>query len=140
LAVNNPYQQYKKTQIDTADQGKLIVMLYDGAIRAVNKAIELMPAKEIEQIHNSIIKAQEIVMELTSSLNMDVGEISEKLFSIYMYINNKLTEANVKKEVAPLREVKLHLEKLREAWEAAAKKEAGSGSTATDTGGVNIAT
>jgi flagellar protein FliS len=115
-------------------------MLYDGAIRAVNKAIELMPAKEIEQIHNSIIKAQEIVMELTSSLNMDVGEISEKLFSIYMYINNKLTEANVKKEVAPLREVKLHLEKLREAWEAAAKKEAGSGSTATDTGGVNIAT
>jgi flagellar protein FliS len=140
LAVNNPYQQYKKTQIDTADQGKLIVMLYDGAIRAVNKAIELMPKKEIEEIHNSIIKAQEIVMELTSSLNMDIGEISEKLFSIYMYMNNKLTEANVKKDIAPLKEVKNHLEKLREAWEAAAKKEAGSGSNTVDTGGVNIAT
>ena len=42
MAINNPYQQYKQTQITTADQGRLVVMLYDGAIKFLNKALEIM--------------------------------------------------------------------------------------------------
>ena len=60
-----------------------------------------MPKKNIENIHNNIVKAQDIVVELATSLNMDAGEISQRLFSIYMYINNRLTDANVKKEEKP---------------------------------------
>ncbi|HPO50591.1 MAG TPA: flagellar export chaperone FliS, partial [Spirochaetota bacterium] len=126
MAFNNPYQQYKKTQIDTANQGKLIVMLYDGAIKFINKAIELIPSKKedpskIEEIHNSIVRAKEIIGELIASLDMDVGDISQRLLSIYIYINKKLTDANLKKEVEPLVEIRKYLVELRDAWEEAVK-------------------
>lgn len=138
--MNNPYQQYKKTQVDTADQGKLIVMLYDGAIKFVSKAIELMrdnKTENIEQIHTNIIKAQNIITELMSSLNMDVGEISQQLFSIYMYMNNRLIEANISKKEEPLNEIKGHLLELRDAWETASKK---APREKTNAGGVSIET
>ncbi len=142
MSNNDVFKEYKKTQVNTANQGKLILMLYDGAIKFINKAIELIiqkKANNIETIHNNIIRAQEIVYELTSSLNMDVGEISQKLFSIYMYINNKLIEANIKKDDKPLREVKKYLIELRGAWEQAGKK-VSSDAKEVKKGGVNIAT
>ncbi len=138
MAISNPYQQYKKTQIDTANQGKLIVMLYDGAIKFVNIAIEAIPSKSIEKIHNNIIKAQDIINELITSLNMEVGEISEKLFSIYMYMKKRLIEANIKKDAEPLIEVRNYLIELRDAWEEAAKKVPME--KKDEEGGVNIAT
>lgn len=138
LAISNPYQQYKKTQIDTANQGKLIVMLYDGAIKFINIAIDLIPSKSIEKIHNNIIKAQDIINELMTSLNMEAGEISEKLFSIYMYIKKKLIEANIKKQAEPLIEVRNYLIELRDAWEQAAKNVPID--KKDDEGGINIAT
>ena len=141
MAINNPYQQYKKNQIDTADQGKLILMLYDGAIKFINKALDMMPAKadDMEDIHHNIVKAQDIVVELMTSLNMDAGDISRRLFSIYMYMNNRLIEANINKKEAPLNEVKKYLLELREAWEEAAKK-APKEAPSSKAGGVNIAT
>ena len=119
MSSNDLYREYKKTEINTANQGKLILMLYDGAIKFINRAIDLIPKKkasDIEEIHNNIVKAQNIIYELTSSLNMEVGEISRKLFSIYMYINNKLTLANVNKDDKPLKEVRKYLIELRGAW------------------------
>lgn len=138
MLISNGYQQYKKTQVDTASQGKLIVMLYDGAIRFVNTAIDAIPSKNIEKIHNNILKAQEIINELISSLNMDAGDISNRLFSLYMYMNKRLMEANIKKEEAPLVEVRKYLIELRDAWQVA-------GNNVEDKGGhnypgVNIAT
>ena len=138
MALNNPYQQYKKTQVDTASQGKLIVMLYDGAIKFINVAIETMPSKNIEKIHNNIMKAQEIINELISSLNMDAGEISNKLFSLYMYINKRLMDANLHKEVEPLIEVRKYLVELRDAWQIADKNVGDNPSKQYQ--GVNIAT
>lgn len=140
MSINNVYKQYKETQINTANQGKLIVMLYDGAIKFVNKALEHMAKKEIEATHNNIVKAQDIVTELLTSLNMDAGDISKKLFSIYMYINNKLTTSNIKKDTKPLLEVKKYLTELRDAWEEASKKSPNITKEELTKGGVNIAT
>ncbi len=142
MAVGNPYQQYKKTQVDTADQGKLIVMLYDGAIKFVNKAIDLIPQKKIEEVHKNIVKAQDIISELMTSLNMDAGDISNRLLSIYMYINRRLIEANLSKSTEPLLEVRKHLTELRGAWEVAGKtvKTDPVSAQPVNSGGVNIAT
>ena len=137
MAFNNPYQQYKKTQVDTASQGKLIVMMYDGAIKFINVAIETMPTKNIEKIHNNIMKSQEIINELISSLNMDAGDISNRLFSLYMYINKRLMDANLRKEVEPLIEVRKYLVELRDAWQVADKNVADEPRKFQ---GVNIAT
>ncbi len=144
LAINNPYQQYKQTQITTADQGRLVVMLYDGAIKFLNKALEIMEKEklsggDIEKIHVNIVKTQDIISELMSSLNMDVGEFSNRLFSIYMYMNNRLIEGNIKKDKAPLLEVRRHLTELREAWAQASKNIQQEGIT-KQAGGINVAT
>lgn len=144
LAINNPYQQYKQTQITTADQGRLVVMLYDGAIKFLNKALEIMEKEklsggDIEKIHVNIVKTQDIISELMSSLNMDVGEFSNRLFSIYMYMNNRLIEGNIKKDRAPLLEVHRHLTELREAWAQASKNIQQEGIT-KQAGGINVAT
>lgn len=144
MAINNPYQQYKQTQITTADQGRLVVMLYDGAIKFLNKALEIMEKEklsggDIEKIHVNIVKTQDIISELMSSLNMDVGEFSNRLFSIYMYMNNRLIEGNIKKDKAPLLEVRRHLTELREAWAQASKNIQQEGIT-KQAGGINVAT
>lgn len=70
---------------------------------------------------------------------MDVGDIAQRLFSIYMYINNRLIEANIKKDEKPLIEAKKYLIDLRGAWEKASKNVQGDDSKLKD-GRVNIAT
>ncbi len=141
LNANNPLQAYKETQIKTANQGKLIVMLYDGAIKNINLAIELLGEKKrkLDKISNSIIKAQDIITELIVSLDFEKGgEIAKNLFSIYVFMNRQLLEANIQKSVKPLQDVKHLLMELREAWVEVAKK-VGSKTGGTGSSGVNIA-
>ncbi len=147
MPVNNPYLQYKKTQIDTADQGKLVVLLYDGAIKFLNKAVEIMGKEkmtgaDIEIVHVNIIKTQDILSELIGSLNMEIGDISKRLFSIYMYLNNRLIEGNIKKTKEPVMEVLKHLQELREAWAVASKntQEQNKEKVSQNGGGINVAT
>ena len=137
----NPLNAYKETQIKTANQGKLIIMLYDGAIRNINLAVEGMKDKhhKYDNISGAIVKAQDIIAELMVSLDFERGgEIAANLFSIYTFMNSRLLDANLKKEEAPLSEVKKMLMELREAWAEAAKK-ADIDLESRGEGGVNIA-
>ncbi|MDA3901156.1 MAG: flagellar export chaperone FliS [Spirochaetes bacterium] len=121
---SNPYDQYKKTQVNTASQGKLIVMLYDGAIKFLNIAIEHMEPKTYDIVNNNIIRAQDIITELISSLNMDTGgEIANNLLSLYLYFKKRLLEANMQKESVIIEEVVKHLRELREVWNEVSNKE-----------------
>jgi len=141
LKPQNPTNSYKEIQIKTATPGKLIIMLYDGAIKFINQAIEGMSAKHsgYEKTSNSIMKAQDIITELMVSLDFDKGEaISKNLLSLYIYMNRRLVEANIQKDPAALNEVKTHLSDLRNAWaEAAQKVQTGPG--AMPASSINIA-
>lgn len=122
-AGKRQYDAYKDTEIQTADQGKLILMLYDGAIRFLNIAIDNMDFRKYDIVNNNIIKAQDIITELMLSLNMDQGgEIAKNLFNIYAYMKKRLLEGNIKKDPVILQEVIKHLTTLRSAWEEAIKK------------------
>jgi flagellar protein FliS len=122
-AGKRQYDVYKDTEIQTADQGKLILMLYDGAIRFLNIAIDNMDYRKYDIVNNNIIKAQDIITELMLSLNMDQGgEIAKNLFNIYAYMKKRLLEGNIKKDAVILQEVIKHLTTLRSAWEEAIKK------------------
>ncbi len=123
-----PYESYRETQIKTATPGKLIVMLYNGAIKFLHIAKDAIKSNDIEAAHNNIIKAQDIVMELLLSLNMDAGEIAKKLSGLYLYINKKLTEANIYKKLEPIDEVLGMMEELRDVWEEVANKSSNSDS------------
>ena len=78
------YSNYKSANVDTADQGKLIVIVYDWAIRHCKMAKEKMANGDVEKRARMLEKAQGAITELMVSLNMEKGgEISRKLYSLY---------------------------------------------------------
>jgi len=117
LQVKNASSHYKEIQVKTANQGKLIVMLYDGAIKFLRIAIENIPKKKYDSVNTNIIKAQDIITELMLSLNFEVGDFANKLYGLYSYMNKRLVEANIKKAIEPIEEVIKYLIELKEAWE-----------------------
>ncbi|GAB4368450.1 MAG: flagellar export chaperone FliS [Spirochaetales bacterium] len=115
----NPLKAYKETNIRTASQGKLIVMLYEEAIRQLDLAVQELEKKtrKLDLVHNAIVKAQDVVTELTASLDFEKGgEIAKNLLGLYLFFNRQLMEANVRKDPAMLKDVRKLLQELRDAW------------------------
>ena len=142
-AVNShdPVNAYKEIQIKTANQIRLIVMLYDGAIRHVNLAIDAFGDghRRYDVINNHLIAAQDILSELMASLDFDKGGVLAKnLFSLYSFMNRRLLDGNLKKDPAPLQEVRKLLGELREAWDEISTRK-GLEETTNPATGVNIA-
>ncbi|CDC21652.1 MAG TPA: flagellar export chaperone FliS [Candidatus Limenecus avicola] len=120
----NPYlKQYRQTQIDTAPKEQILLMLYDGAVRFLNQAKAGFAEKNIEKIHNNIVKVQNIITEFESTLDMKTGgEFAQNLFALYEYINNQLLLANIKKREECLDEALKHMTELRDTWRQAVKQ------------------
>ena len=118
MSTYSNYQNaYKKASVNTLDQNKLIIMLYDGAIKNANFAVEYMKSGEIEKVHDSLIKTKNIVTELLATLNMENGgEIAKNLKSLYSYMFSQLIEANMEKTSKPVLNVIDLLKELRGAW------------------------
>jgi len=105
----------------TASPEELVLMLYNGIIRFVNEAKQAIDDKNIEKAHNSITRAQDIVLELMSTLDMKY-DISKNLYSIYDYISRRLIEANLKKDKVALDEVESLVSDLKDTWGKAMDK------------------
>lgn len=119
--IANPYQQYQESQLETASQGKLLLMLYDGAIRFLTQAQQAMEQKKWQEAHQYILRAEDIVTELMACLKMDAGEVAHNLYRLYEYFNWRLIQANIKRSPEMLVEVQTRLRELREAWVEAIK-------------------
>jgi flagellar secretion chaperone FliS len=142
-AVNakDPGNAYRETQIKTANQIRLIVMLYDGAIRHINLALDSFHGghKRYDAVNGHIIAAQDILSELMASLDFEKGGVlARNLFSLYSFMSRRLLEGNLSKDPAPLAEVKKLLGELREAWEEISTRKGLEEQSAPVTG-VNIA-
>ncbi len=112
----NAYQSYQRTSIETAPPEKLILMLYDGLIRFLNQAKLKVQEKNIEESHKLIVRSQDIVSELTKSLNRDTGDIARNLNSLYNYMYRQLIFANLSKDESRIQEVIDLVIPLRDAW------------------------
>ena len=119
-------QQYKTTQVQTANPADLVVMMYDGAIRFIRQGISAIESANLEEAHRSLVRAQDIVAELDRALDPQAGEIATNLAQLYDYMHRRLVEANVRKDVAPLQEVIGLLTELRDAWAQIARGEGGA--------------
>ena len=120
----NPYLKgndaYKKAAVNTKDQGTLIIMLYDGAIRFLKSAVIQIDKKDLEKAHGYIVKTKNIVSELMTSLTLNNGsKVANDLHALYSYMFNRLIDANIQKNTEYLEEVRGLLEELREGWQAA---------------------
>ena len=117
--LKNPLNAYREVSVRTATQGKLIVMLYDEGIKQLDLAISLLHAKtrQLDKVHNALIKSQDIVTELMAGLDFDRGgDIARNLMSLYVFFNEKIRDGNIKKDVEPLIQVRAFLADLRTAW------------------------
>lgn len=125
--IANPYQQYQESQLETASQGKLLLMLYDGAIRFLTQAQQAMEQKKWQDAHNYILRAEDIITELMACLKIDAGEVAQNLYRLYEYFNWRLIQANIKRSPEMLTEVQMRMRELREAWAEAIKLTAATG-------------
>jgi flagellar protein FliS len=116
--MNNPYARYKAIQVSTASQGRLILMLYDGALKNLRQAQRSIAEKDINGAHNCLMKAQAIIWELDSTLNMDAGSVAENLRSLYRFMTQHLVKANIAKDAAMVEQVISLLLTLKEGWDA----------------------
>lgn len=120
--MNQYIKQYQKSQIETASQEQILIMLYNGAIQFLNIAKKAMEEKDIETMHNHIIKAQKIITEFQTTLDMENGgDLAQRLYSLYAYLHKRLVEANIKKNADYIDEVLTHLKDLRDTWLQAIK-------------------
>lgn len=120
--INNPYQTYQKTQVETASQGKLILMLFDGAIKFTRSALQGIEEKNYEKTNTFLMKTQAIISELMLSLDKDAGgEIAQNLYSLYDYMYWRLANANLKKDPEMVKEVLDMLTDFRQTWEEVIK-------------------
>src|SRR3989304_986453 len=133
---------YKQAAVATTDQGRLIVMLYDGAIKFLTIAIERMSKNDAFGVNTHLIKGKSVIAELMASLNLEQGgEIALNLQRLYAYMFNQLIDANVGKDPGKVRHVIDLLRELRTGWQSipvAGKAEAKAAPPSGGTKKVNL--
>jgi flagellar protein FliS len=118
----NPWQSYRKVATQTASPGQLVLMLYEGAIRFSEQALAGFEHREDPlafnlTINNNIHRAQAIIMELNAVLNMrSGGEVAANFRRLYLYMDRRLREANIRKQREPIEEVIMRLRVIRDSW------------------------
>ena len=125
MAYKTALSTYKEIRVNTASQGQLIIMLYDGAVKQLDLALSLLEMNDakkdpgrIEKIGKAVVKTQEIVSELMVSLDFEQGgDIAANLFSLYTWFNRELMEANINQDGRRIAVVRNLLEDLRSAWQ-----------------------
>ncbi|MCG1011181.1 flagellar export chaperone FliS [Tepidanaerobacter sp. GT38] len=114
----NAYQQYQYNSIMSASPERLVLMLFEGAIRFVKLARKAIEEKDIAGANENLTKAQDIIAELNQSLDMSY-DISENLAGIYDFLYRRLVDANIKKDAEFLDVVESMLKELKDTWEQA---------------------
>jgi len=116
LAANLTAQNaYKQNSVTTASPGELTLMLYNGCLKFLHKAKLAIQEKNIQEKNTNLQKAQSIIGELMSTLNMDV-ELSKQLLPLYEFLNRRLIEANIQNDVAIIEEVEGFVTEFRDTW------------------------
>lgn len=116
MAINqtNPYL---KTKILTATPEELRLMLYEGAIKFCNQAVTALEEQNYDNSYSTLMRAQRIVMELSSSLNhKQAPELCERLSALYTYIYRRLIDANFSHDIAAVHEAIKLLEFEKQTW------------------------
>jgi flagellar protein FliS len=127
----NQARRYQGVEIETANPVELVLLLYDAAIASLQKAQGHMAARDIANRTQCINKAMAILTELQANLDFGSGgEIAGSLDKLYRYVKDRIFDANLRQDTAPLKESVRLLGSLREAWfgvaQADARKSAGS--------------
>ena len=109
------YAAYTNSKIMTASPAELTLMLYEGAIKFCNIAIDAVEKKDVAKAHTNIVKVENIIEEFQATLNHKYP-VAKEFDNVYAYLDQRLLEANVKKDKEILEEVLSHLRTMRDTW------------------------
>jgi flagellar secretion chaperone FliS len=114
-------KSYRQISTLTAPPGQIVLMLYEGAIRSLERALAGFslsdPADFNMTVNNNVQRAREVINALNQALDFDKGgELANTLARLYDYFDRVLHESNVKKHRRGVEEVIRHLTELRDAW------------------------
>ena len=115
LSVQNAYNAYKQNSFTTASPGELTLMLYNGCLKFLTQSKKAIEVKNYEQKNMYIQKSQAIIAELMTTLNMDL-DVSKNMMALYEYMYARLSEANMKMDVAIVEEVEGLVTEFRDTW------------------------
>jgi flagellar protein FliS len=119
MTYMKPIEAYQSAAVTTQSKGRLIVLLYDGAIKFMKLAIKELEAQNYEAKGRYISRAQDIINELNAVLDVDAGgEIAANLRKLYCFMNRRLAEANTQRDPQIIREVIALMEELNQSWKA----------------------
>lgn len=117
------HHTYLRIQTETASPGQLIIMLYDALLRSLTRAEQAMERSDIEAAHASLLRCQDVVLELIASLDItaegEAGAMARQMAPLYEYIYRRTLDASLRKEATPLQEIVRLVLPLREAWQSA---------------------
>jgi len=114
---------YHKTAVETASKEKILLMLYESCIRYLKKCQSAMEAKNYAEKGMALAKAQDIINELTNSLNYEVGgQIAEQLGALYLHIFQETTKANIENDPKKIAHCVKIMETLYSGWKEAVEK------------------
>ena len=114
------YTAYANNRIMTASPAELTLMLYEGAIKFCNIAIAAIEKRDIEKAHNNIVKVENIITEFQSTLDHKYP-VAKDFDNVYRYLQERLLEANLKKDKEILEEILGHLRTMRDTWKEVMK-------------------
>ena len=128
MRPSNPWNSYRRVAMETAPPGQLILMLFDGILRFLDQSMQGFahedPLEFNRTINNNILRAQAIIQELNSSLNMEVGgEFAATMRGLYQYMDRRLQESNLRKTQEGIHEVIQRVTVLRDAWREMLQKQ-----------------
>jgi flagellar secretion chaperone FliS len=109
-------QAYKESAVLTATPERLVVMLYDGAHRFLFQAAVAMREGNIEVANNRLQRAEAIIDELNTTLDMSAGEVAERLRAIYLFCRRHLLQARLKRSAEMIDDVDRLLDTVGDAW------------------------
>lgn len=119
---SNGYNSYRTNSVNYASKEQLLLMLVDGAVKFSKIAKQAILDKDIQKAHENIVKTENIFTELRASLDLNAGEWAKNMFDVYGFINEKLLEANIKKNADIMNEVIPLIEEIRDIWYEAEKR------------------
>ena len=123
MATPEGAKSYLRTKVLTASSEELRLMLYDGAIKFARQAAQALEAQSYETSYNALVRAKKIVLELSSSLNHEaMPELCERLAALYVFIYQRLVDANVNRDAAAVADAVRLLEFERETWQMLIKQ------------------
>ncbi len=113
---------YLRVQTETASPGQLIAMLYDALLRSAARAEAAIAQGKLEEAHASLLRTQDLILELIASLALDAdgeaGALARQIAPLYEYVYRRTLDASLRKDAAPLREVVRLITPMRAAWQS----------------------